>query len=348
MRQLLDTEPYLFGPGVYDPFGAQLAMYYGFKAVYFSGYSFAIGHLGTTDMDMYTSVEIADAARRTVSGLRKFQLTMAVGDPEKGVPPKHLHVPPLIVDMDAGYGNIFNVQRTTELYVNAGVAAAHIEDQVLPKRCGHIGGKALIPVKEMLGKLRMARHVADDCGNRDFVVIARTDGLSAVDAPESKRGMQLAIDRGLRYLESGIPDLLWCEFPTSDRQPLEVFTTEIKKRFPKARFAFNWSSSFKWYNDPNPIRFRELGQMGVKFIFITLGGQHAMGHGLSNLLQSMSTAQEQGYIELQRQEWNGKDYPTRSHHFFSGVPYHHLVGKMYDASRLGCEFVEDLPEEKVV
>src|SRR6478752_3390012 len=85
MRQLLETEPYLFGPGVYDPFGAQLAMYYQFKAVYFSGYSFAIGHLGTTDMDMYASVEIADGARRTVSALRKFQLTMAMGDPDKGV-----------------------------------------------------------------------------------------------------------------------------------------------------------------------------------------------------------------------------------------------------------------------
>src|SRR5947207_15347365 len=116
MRRLLDTEPYLFGPGVYDPFGAQLAMYYKFKAVYFSGYSFAIGHLGTTDMDMYSTVEIADAARRTVSALRKFQLTMAVGDPEKAIPPKHLHIPPVIVDMDGGYGNIFNVQRTTELY----------------------------------------------------------------------------------------------------------------------------------------------------------------------------------------------------------------------------------------
>ena len=102
MRQLIETEPYLFGPGVYDPFGAQLAMYYGFKAVYFSGYSFAIGHLGTTDMDMYASVEIADAARRTVSALRKFQLTMAVGDPEKGTPPKHLHIPPVVVDMDGG------------------------------------------------------------------------------------------------------------------------------------------------------------------------------------------------------------------------------------------------------
>src|SRR5436309_8519078 len=199
MRQLIETEPYLFGPGVYDPFGAQLAMYYGFKAVYFSGYSFAIGHLGTTDMDMYSSVEIADAARRTVSALRKFQLTMAVGDPEKGVAPKHLHIPPVVVDMDGGYGNIFNVQRTTELYVQAGVAAAHLEDQVLPKRCGHIGGKALIPVNEMAGKLRMARSVADDLGNRDFVLIARTDGLSAVDAPESARKMELAVDRGLRH-----------------------------------------------------------------------------------------------------------------------------------------------------
>src|SRR5438094_2087692 len=87
MRELLDNEPFLFGPGVYDPMGAQLVMYYGFKAVYFSGYSFAIGHLGTTDMDLYSNVEIADAARCTVSGLRTFQLAMAARHPAKGVPP---------------------------------------------------------------------------------------------------------------------------------------------------------------------------------------------------------------------------------------------------------------------
>jgi isocitrate lyase len=324
-------------------------MYHGFKAVYFSGYSFAIGHLGTTDMDIYASVEIADAARRTVSALRKFQLTMAVGDPDKGVPPKHIEIPPLVVDMDGGYGNIFNVQRTTELYVNAGVAAAHIEDQVLPKRCGHIGGKALISASEMIGKLRMARAVATDCGNPDFVIIARTDGLSAVDAPQPERGLELAVDRACRYLDTGIPDLLWCEFPTSDRGPLEAFSEQVKARFPDARFAFNWSSSFKWFNEPDPIAFAELGEMGFKFIFITLGGQHAMGHGLSQLLQRMSDVQEQGYIELQRLEWaEEEDFPTRSHHFFSGVPYHHLVGKAYDAARLGGEFVEELPEDKVV
>jgi len=349
MRQLLRSEPYLFGPGVYDPFGAQLVMYHGFKAVYFSGYSFAIGHLGTTDMDLYGGVEIAAAARRTVSALRKFQLTMAVGDPEKGIPPRHLEIPPVIVDMDAGYGNIFNVQRTAELYVTAGVAAAHLEDQVLPKRCGHIGGKALVPVTEMIGKLRMMRAVADDLGNPDFVVIARTDGLSAVDAPEPARGLRLAIERGLRYLDSGIPDLLWCEFSTSDRAPVEDFTTAIRKRFPEARFAFNYSSSFKWFNDPDPLTFRELGEMGMGFIFITLGGQHANGLGLSQLLAGLAERQEWAYIELQRREWApDAEVPTRSHHVFSGVPYHHLVGKAYEAARLGTEFVEALPGEKVV
>ena len=348
-RELLRTEPYLFGPGVYDPFGAQLVMYHGFKAVYFSGYSFAIGHLGTTDMDLYSGPEIADGARRTVAALRKFQLTQAIGDPEKGIAPRHLDIPPVVVDMDAGYGNIFNVQRQTELLVTAGVAAAHLEDQVLPKRCGHIGGKALVPANEMIGKLRMMRAVADDLGNDDFVVIARTDGLSAVDAPEPTRGIELAVERGLRYLASGIPDLLWCEFPTSDRGPVERFAGEIRKRFPEARFAFNWSSSFKWFNDPDPLTFAELGDLGFAFIFITLGGQHATGHGLSTLLAAMAERQEQGYIELQRREWAmDADIPTRSHHEWSGVPYHHLVGTAYEAARLGTRFVEALPEDRVV
>jgi len=317
--------------------------------VYFSGYSFAIGYLGTTDMDLYSGPEIADAARRTVSALRKFQLTMAVGDPAKDVPPRHLEIPPVVVDMDGGYGNIFNVQRTTELYVNAGVAGAHLEDQVLPKRCGHIGGKALIGANEMVGKLRMARAVADDLGNRDFVVIARTDGLSAVDAPEPARGLDLAVERALRYLDTGIPDLVWCEFPTSDRGPVEEFSRRVHDRFPEARFAFNWSSSFKWFNDPDPISFAQLGELGYRFVFITLGAQHASGYGLNQLLVEMREAEQDGYISLQRREWaDGEEIPTRSHHLFSGVPYHHLLGKAYDASRMGTEFVEELPAERVV
>jgi isocitrate/methylisocitrate lyase len=349
LRRLLADKPYVFGPGVYDPMGAQLVMYHGFDAVYFSGYSFAIGHLGTTDMDIYSSVEIADGARRTVSGLRKFQLTMAMGDPEKNAAPMHLEIPPVVVDMDAGYGNIFNVQRTTELYVNAGVAAAHIEDQVMPKRCGHIAGKALIAADEFVGKLKMMRAVADDLGHSDFVIIARTDGVSATDAPESTRGLQLAIDRGLRYLDSGVPDLLWCEFPTAARGPVETFCTEIRKGFPHARFAFNYSSSFKWFNERNPITWDELGMLGVGFIFITLALQHAAGYQMSMLLEDLKQYKEEGYMELQRKEWSEHaEIPTRSHHLFTGVPYHHHLGHVYGASRLSEAIDEHLEVSKVV
>ena len=348
LRRLIDTEPFVFGPGVYDPHGAELCMYYGFGAVYFSGYSFAIGHLGTTDMDLYTGPEIADGARRTVAALRKFQLTMALGDPEKGVAPKHLEIPPVVVDMDGGYGNLFNVQRTADLYVNAGVAAAHIEDQVLPKRCGHIAGKALISADEMVGKLRMMRAVADDLGRKDFVIIARTDAVSAVDAPDSLRGMDLAMDRALRYRDSCVPDMVWCEFPTSDRKPTERFATEVRRRFPDAKFAFNWSSSFKWFNDPDPITFGELGELGYKFLFITLAAQHAFGYGFAKLLQGLSEEQQHAYIALQRKEWQvGDDIPTRSHHLFTGVPYHQTMGSVMGASRLGTQFDEKLGEKAV-
>src|SRR5207302_9475650 len=103
-------------------------------------------------------------------------------------------------------GNLFNVQRTVELYGNAGGAAAHLEDLVLPKRCGHIAGKALISADEFIGKLKMMRSAADDLGHPDFIIIARTDGVSATEAPESKRGLELAIERGLRYLDTGVPD----------------------------------------------------------------------------------------------------------------------------------------------
>jgi len=284
-----------------------------------------------------------------VSALRKFQLTMAMGDPEKKAPPVHLEIPPVVVDMDAGYGNLFNVQRTTELYVNAGVAAAHLEDQVMPKRCGHIAGKALISASEFIGKLRMMRSAADDLGREDFVIIARTDGVSATEAPESKRGLELAIDRGLRYLDSGVPDLLWCEFPTAERGPTETFCTEIRKRFPKARFAFNYSSSFKWFNEKDPITWDELGLLGVGFIFITLAMQHAAGYGMSTLLRGLQEKKEEGYMELQRREWaDGADIPTRSHHLFTGVPYHQHVGHVFGAARLSEDIDEHLEISKVV
>jgi 2-methylisocitrate lyase-like PEP mutase family enzyme len=348
-RRKLAQQPYVFAPGIWDPHGAELLMYHGMDAVYFSGYSFAVGHLGTTDMDLYSSTEIADGARRIVSALRKFQLTMAVGDPEKGEPPRHLELPPVIADMDVGYGNAFNVQRTAELYVQAGLAGAHVEDQIMPKRCGHIAGKALVPVGEYVAKLRMMRAVADDLGNADFVVIARTDAVSAVDAPESTRGLDLAIDRALRYLDTGVPDLVWCEFPTAQRGPTETFHREVRRRFPDARFAFNFSSSFKWFNEPGPMTFDELSEQGVRFIFITLAAQHAMGMGFSRLLEDLKLRKQEAYLDLQRAEWEGRELvPTRSHHLFSGVPYHQHMGEALGSTRFGAAVDQHLDVASVI
>jgi isocitrate lyase len=104
-----------------------------------------------------------------------------------------------------------------------------------------------------------------------------------------------------------------------------------------------------WSNDPDPLTFEELGAMGVRFLFITLGGQHAAGYRLSTLLAGLRDRKQDAYIELQRLEWaEGADIPTRSHHQFSGVPCHHLVGSAHDAARLGTEFVEELPDARVV
>src|SRR5436305_13169011 len=138
----------------------------------------------------------------------------------------------------------------------------------------------------LFGNQKMMHNATDDLGHQDFIIIARTDVVSASEAPESKRGLELAIDRGLRYLDSGVPDLLWCEFPTAARGPVEQFSTEIKKRFPDAKFAFNYSSSFKWFNEQDPMTFDELGELGVRFLFITLALQHAMGPGASVLLDA--------------------------------------------------------------
>src|SRR5258707_3935469 len=144
--------------------------------------------------------------------------------------------------------------------------------------------------------------------------------LSAADAPEPRRGLELAVQRACRYLETGIPDLVWCEFPNADREPTERFATEVRKRFPEARFVFNWSRPFKWHTETDPLRWTELADMGYRFLFITLAAIHASGFGLDQLLQRIRRDQQQVYIELQRIEFaDDADLPTRSHHSFSGV-----------------------------
>jgi 2-methylisocitrate lyase-like PEP mutase family enzyme len=177
LRELLAGEPFL-APGCYDAFTALLIEQAGFPCAYVSGASIAFSRLGRPDLGLTTLTEVADA----VGNIRE---RVAL---------------PLIVDGDNGFGNALNVYRTVQLLEKMGASAIQLEDQTLPKRCGHLQGKSLIPVSEMLGKLRAAQ---DARRSGDTVIVARTDAV-AVD------GLQAGLDRAAAYLEAGA-DVLFVE-----------------------------------------------------------------------------------------------------------------------------------------
>ena len=281
MRQLLETEPYLFGPGVYDPMAAQLVMYHGFKAVYFSR---VLVRDGPPRDDRHGHLrERGDRRRCAANGVGATQVP---ANPWRSATPKRGRA-------EAPRDPARNRRHGRRLRKHL-QRAAHGRAVRQRRRCcrPHRGPGAAQALRShrrqgahpRVGDDRQAPHGARRrrrLGNEDFVIIARTDGLSAVDAPEPERGLDLAVDgpaatwtRASRISSgaSSRPRIgsRWRRSP--QRGP---------PRFPDARFAFNWSSSFKWFNDPDPITFAELGELGFKFIFITLGGQHAMGHGLS-------------------------------------------------------------------
>src|ERR671923_683480 len=145
---------------------------------------------------------------------------------------------PIIADADDGYGNALSTMRTVQEYVKTGVAGIHLEDQVFPKRCGHIAGKTVVSFEEALGKYR----AAVDTRNRldpDFVIIARTDAYGAVGG-----SLEEAIRRGRAYADAGV-DLVWPELSSPDREPAVAFAKALRESHPGLPLAFNYSSSFK-------------------------------------------------------------------------------------------------------
>jgi 2,3-dimethylmalate lyase len=181
LRELIARPGVLMAPGVADALNAKLVQRHGFEAVYMTGAGTTAVRLGMPDVGLLTMTEMIDNAARIAdsSGL------------------------PLIADADNGYGGVLNVRRTIQGYERAGVAAVHLEDQVIPKRCGHLAGKQLVPVEEMTAKIRAA---ADARTDRDFVLIARTDAIAV-------EGFDAALERAARYGEAGA-DVLFVEAPS--------------------------------------------------------------------------------------------------------------------------------------
>ncbi len=250
LRELLARPGALMAPGVADALNAKLVKRHGFEALYMTGAGTTAVRLGMPDVGLLTMTEMVDNAARIAdaSGL------------------------PLIADADNGYGGVLNVRRTIQAYERAGVAAVHLEDQDMPKRCGHLMGKQLVPAHEMVAKIRAA---ADARSDRDFVLIARTDALAV-------EGFEPAIERALRYQEAGA-DVLFVEAPNAEQLP------KIAPRL-KAPLLYNMATSGK-----TPFLGREeIERLGFKLIiypnWLLLAAMRAASQVLDTLKETGSIA----------------------------------------------------------
>jgi isocitrate/methylisocitrate lyase len=295
-RDLLRSEPYLFTGGVYSPMDAQIAERVGMKSIYLSGYSMALAN-GWPDMGFLTQTEVARIGAMVASAVEI----------------------PVIADADDGYGNALSTIRTVQEYVRSGVAGIHIEDQVFPKRCGHIAGKTIIPLEAAVGKYRAAIDTRNQL-NPDFVIIARTDAYGAVGG-----SLEEAIRRGRAYADAGV-DLVWPELSSPDREPAVAFAKAMRQSHPNLPLAFNYSSSFKWHKDPNPFTFRELGELGYKFIFITIFAAHAGMYAVWNAMEELVKDEEQAQWRLEKTKVG---HPTESHHVMARVSHFQELEKRY-------------------
>jgi len=281
---------------VYSPLDAQIAAQAGLKSIYLSGYSLAMAN-GWPDMGFLTMTEVTRAASMV-------QTAVDV---------------PVIADADDGYGNALSTMRTVLEFIKTGVGGIHLEDQKFPKRCGHIAGKTIVSREEALGKYRAAIDVRNQL-DPDFVIIARTDAYGAVGG-----SLDEAIWRGRAYADLGV-DLVWSEFSNASREPAIAFAKAMRQTHPDLPLAFNYSSSFRWSGDANPFLFRELGDLGYKFIFITLYAAHAGTYAVWNAMEDLVKNQEQAQWTVEKMK---AGHPTESHHVMARVAHFQELEKRY-------------------
>ena len=252
LRALLRENRCIVAPGVADALAARLVALEGFEAVYMTGFGTSLTRLGMPDVGLLTASEMIDNASRIVdaSGL------------------------PVVADADTGYGNPINTRRTIRDYEKVGVAGVHIEDQVWPKRCGHLAGKRVIPTAEMVAKIKAASDARHDS---DFVIIARTDAIAV-------EGLDAALERGERYREAGA-DMLFIEAPVG-RGEVE----RVARHFKGVPLLYNMAASGK---TPD-LSADELGRLGFKLAifpnWIILAAIPAMQNMLKELKRTGTIA----------------------------------------------------------
>ncbi|HZF15148.1 MAG TPA: isocitrate lyase [Steroidobacteraceae bacterium] len=264
---------------------------------------------------------------------------------------------PIVADAEAGFGGVLNAFELMKAMIEAGAAGVHFEDQLSSaKKCGHMGGKVLVPTQEAINKLVAARLAADICGV-PTVLVARTDAESAnlltADVDERDRAFILkrertaegffhlrasidsAIARGIAY--APYADLVWCETGVPDLHEAKAFAEGVRKRYPDKLLAYNCSPSFNWkkkLDDATIARFqRELGAMGYKFQFVTLAGFHALNFSMFELARGYRESQMTAYVSLQQAEFAAEamGYTATKHQREVGAGYFDDVTQVVSA-----------------
>ena len=278
---------------------------------------------------------------------------------------------PIVADAEAGFGGVLNAFELMKDMIDAGASGVHFEDQLSSaKKCGHMGGKVLVPTSEAVSKLAAARLAADVCGVPTLLV-ARTDADAANlltsdiderDAPfvtgertsegffRVKAGLDQAISRGLAY--APLADLVWCETSVPDLAQAKKFAETIHAKFPGKLLAYNCSPSFNWkrhLDDATIAKFqRELGAMGYKFQFITLAGFHALNYSMFTLAKGYRESQMSAYVQLQEAEFGSeKDgYTATKHQREVGAGYFDAVTQVVTAGQSSITALAGSTEEE--
>jgi isocitrate lyase len=372
--RLMQTEPFIRTLGAMTGNQAVQMVQAGLKAIYVSGWQVAgdMNGAGQTypDQSLYPADSVPKLIRRINNALgRADQITHAEGRSDK-MP--HWYAP-IVADGEAGFGGVLNAFELTKAMIEAGAAGVHFEDQLSSaKKCGHMGGKVLVPTREAIQKLVAARLAADVMGV-PTVVIARTDAngakLITSDIDERDRpfvtgeertpegfhgvrpGIEAAIARGLAY--APFADLVWCETAKPDLEEARRFAEAIHAEFPGKPLAYNCSPSFNWrlhLDEETIARFQvELGAMGYKFQFVTLAGFHSLNtimfdlaHGYRDTGMSAYSALQQRELELQEEH----GYRAVKHQSFVGAGYFDEVNQAITSGESSVTALSGSTEEE--
>jgi isocitrate lyase len=342
---LVNTEPFVNTLGALTGNQAMQQVKAGLKAIYLSGWQVAGDANSGGEMYPDQSLYAVDSVPKVV---KKINNTFMRADQIQWSEGKNDidFFAPIVADAEAGFGGVLNAFELMKAMIEAGAAGVHFEDQLASvKKCGHMGGKVLVPTREQIAKLVAARLAADVMGV-PTVLLARTDAEAAdlvtsdVDENDqpfltgertvegfyrTKKGFEQSVSRGLAY--APYVDMLWCETGTPDLKFAKDFADAIHAKFPGKLLAYNCSPSFNWkknLDDATIAKFqRELGAMGYKFQFITLAGFHSLNYSMFELAHGYARNNMTAFVEMQEKEFAAAEKG------FTAVKHQREVGTGY-------------------